>query len=435
MQTPLVAVLCLVAAGAAFAAGWGMSGARSAAGSPEDAVESARLAREVEDLRQKLDEERARRPRGEVARTRSRDESAAEGDAQVDAAAAEASSPAAAPGAEAGAEPAAFSLEGVTDAAAASKKFMAFVEAQLKRGEPGYAAILAALDGLFKDKEKMQALFSDEAAASRQLYPWVKLLVNHDAQVIDLTEYVFKTMAENPSAFENTTDSNQLEIFTEGMGFLMPGAVPEDRLARFRGYAEKILATPESEQPKAVRGNRSEIERLLQRFWSAPITVEQALEKLKSGDVPARDLVKYLRMVPPEAAAMLDVTSLVVPHLRQGSFDVVRWLGSPPLDRVDFARLDQAVLEAVDANKVQWVQFATYARSGRKQWTDLRPLFDRALAGSERSVSAALQTLGSGMLQSNLRPDKAYVEALLTRTDIPEATQTQLKAAYGLNVK
>ena len=126
MQTPLVAVLCLVAAGAAFAAGWSMSGAKSADGSPEQEVESARLAREVEDLRKKLDEERARRPRSEIARARAREETPNEVDVQVDVVPAGAPSPAAAPGDV----PAAFSLEGVTDAADASKKFMSVSWAQ-----------------------------------------------------------------------------------------------------------------------------------------------------------------------------------------------------------------------------------------------------------------------------------------------------------------
>ena len=429
MKTPLVAAVCALAVAGAFAAGWAMSGARAPAEAPPDPHEKEQLVREIADLTHRLDEERSRRPRGEGGRARSRDEEPQESAAAVEAAP---SAPAMAEAAPSG-EPLAFSLEGVTDPADASKKFMAFVEANLGRGDAGFAAILQALDGVWKDKEKMRVLFADEAAAARELYPWIKMLVKREAQVLDLNEYVFRTMAEKPSEFANFTESNQLEIFTEGLGFLTPGAVSEDRLARLRGYAEKIIATPEDQQPKAIRGNRSEIERLLERFWAAPITPEQALEKLKSGDVSARDLVKYLRMVPPDAAALIDVTALVVPHVKQGSYDVLRWLGTPPLDHLDYARLDQAVLEGVESGKTNWQQLATYAqRSGRKQWADLRPLFDRALAGRERSVSAALQALSSGMLPGNLRPDKAYVEALLSRSDIPEATQNQLKALYNI---
>ncbi len=432
MQTPLAAVLCVVAAGAAFAAGWSMSGARSSDGSPHEAVETATLQREVDALHRQLADERARKARGEGTRVRSRESEAEETTATVEAAAAGTITPAAAPGGE----PAAFSLEGVTDAADASKKFMAFVEAQLARGDAGFAAILQALDSLWRDKEKMQALFADEGAASRQLYPWIKLLVERDAQVIDLTEYVFKKMAEDPKSFANTANPNELEIFTEGMGFLMPGAVPADRLARLRGYAEKMLATPESEQPEALRGNRNEIERLLARYWAEPITAEQALEKLKSGDVPPRELVKYLRMAPPDALALIDVTALVAPHVRQGNWDVLRWLGSPPLDHLDLARLDQAALEGVDSGKTNWPQLAQYAqRRGSKQWADVRPFIDRALAQGERTSAAALQVVASGMLAGTLRPDKAYVETLLTRTDVPEAVQNQLKALYDLNPK
>jgi hypothetical protein len=429
MKPPLVAAICAVAVVAAFLVGRATSGAESPADAPSHGDDSVRLAREVEDLKRKLDEERTHRPRGEGGRARAREETPQADEASVE------SAPAAAPEANAAADagPAAFSLEGVTSAADASKKFMAFAEAQLARGDAGFAAILQALDGVFKEKEKMQALFADEASAARELYPWVKFLVSHEAQVTDLNEYVFRTMAENPAAFASTSSPKSLEMFTEGLSFLMPGAVPEERLARLRGYAEKIMATPESSQPEAIRGNRSEIERLLSRFWMAPITAEQALEKLKAGDVPARDIVRYLRMVPPEAAALLDVTALVLPHLKQGNYDMLRWLGAPPLDHLDFSRLDPAVLEGIDAGKANWSQLATYVqRSGRKQWADLRPLFDRALAQGERTSAAALQVLGSGMLQPSMRPDRAYVESLLTRSDIPEATQKQLKAAYGI---
>lgn len=431
MRTPLVAAAWVATIAGAFVAGRALAPERPPEREHASAGDAIKLSQQVDDLERTIAKLEAKRAHRDGGRVRAGEETPSADAAPTQAAPASASSVAADVAA-----PAAFSLEGVTDAADASKKFMAFVEAQLKRGDTGFAAILQALDSLWKDQEKMKVLFADEGAASRLLYPWIKLLVQHDAQMTDLTEYVFRTMAENPSAFANTADSKELELFTEGLGFLMPGAVSEERLARLRGYAEKFLATPESDQPKALRGNRSEVERLLARFWSSPITPEQALEKLKAGDVPPRDLVKYLRMVPPEAAAMLDVTALVVPHVRQGSYDAMRWLGSPPLDHLDYSRLDPAVLEGVDAGKTNWSQLATYARiPGRKQWSEVRPLFDRALAGSERCVSTALQVLASGILPSNLRPDKAYVESLLTRPDVPETMQNQLKAMYEVGVK
>jgi hypothetical protein len=436
---PLVVAGVLVVVGvAAFFAG--RSGAGEGGGSDGDgaadgpASERERaLAKEVEDLERRLAEEKARRGRGGDggrARARSAEETSGDAGAPNTGAGGGVPDPMAAPDAALDPE-AAFSLEGVSDGREASQRMMQFAKAQLGRGDAGFAAILKAMDALLADKDRMRSLFSDETAASRELYPWIKLMVEREAQMLDLNEYVFRTMAENPQQFAASAGDDALEIFTEGFAFVLPGAVPEERLARMRGYAKKILATPESEQPDAVRRSRRDLERLVERFWAEPVTLEQALAKLRAGEVEPRDLVRYLRMLPPDVAATLDVTALAVPHVRSGDYALIRMLGVPPLNNLDVARLDAAVLEGIEAEEFASHFLGQYlSRTGRTSWSDARAFFERALGQGETVRRVAMQALTQ--LPPNLRPDKSWVEDLLRRGGVPEVTEKQLRATFGL---
>ena len=46
----------------------------------------------------------------------------------------------------------------------------------------------------------------------------------------------------------------------------------------------------------------------------------EALERLKAGDVPAAQIARLLRMVPPEMVSELDVGALAAPLLRKGFY-------------------------------------------------------------------------------------------------------------------
>jgi len=72
--------------------------------------------------------------------------------------------------------------------------------------------------------------------------------MDRDQQVVAMTETIYTTAAEDPVWFEGL-DGNTLELFTEGMAILLPGAVGEEQLERFRGYAGKILAMPRDSCP------------------------------------------------------------------------------------------------------------------------------------------------------------------------------------------
>jgi hypothetical protein len=439
MKGPLLFVVGGLAVGVAFFAGR-MTGGDGDGGSATttDAEDAERFERRVEELTKQLAAERARRAASEPAAGRAR--AARGGAAGAAEAGADGESGAASPGATAAASapsggaavPATFTLEGVTSADEGSKRFMAFADAQLARGPEGYDAILDAMGTIYEERKAVEALFGDEATATRHLYPWIRFLVEREQPIVDLSEHLFRRMAEQPESFAELPSGKVLEPFSEGVGILLPGVVDEARLATFRGYAEKFLATPADQQPAALQNVRSDVERLLARFWAVPVSAEDALAKLKAGGVPARDIGRLVRAVPKDALATLDLTALVEPLLREGNQDVYGVLRSVPADRLDAARCDTAILAGLEAGRVQSHFIGTTLQQlGRRQWSDARSLFDRALGASETARNAAAEALVHYM-GGSLRPDKAYVEDLLARGTLPERTAAMLRTTYGI---
>lgn len=389
---------------------------------PRDTAEVDRLRRKVTELEEKADAAKVRRDTG----PQRREVVAAEA-APIPGALPE-PEPVASPDSAVGA----FSLEGIDSPEEGSERLMAFLDAQFARGEAGFPAILEALGEIWQNREMVEGLFADEATATRFLYPWVKYLVEHEDHVLDFSEHLYKTMAENPGALARVPDDDVLEIFTEGVAILLPGAVPEERLARFREYGRKILETPETDQPQAVRQNRQEIERALAQFWAAPLTVEEALAKLRSGEVPPRELRRLLRLVPADALQGIDLTALLLPAISQGHNDVLRVLQQLPKDRLDLGRLDAAVEEAAASRSIHGWFLSSYLQStGRTKWMEIRPFMDRIIGRGEGAAVVAVQALAQFLPQGS-RPEKEYMADLLARGAVPDGFEDIVRKAYGL---
>jgi hypothetical protein len=135
------------------------------------------------------------------------------------------------------------SFEGLDSAEDVSARLMAFVEQQLARGEAGTIPLLKAMAAI-EDSEVLRRLFAEEDAAVRHFYPWIRFLVEREDRVVNLTENVFRTMAESPQSLSWMEKDDALEIFTQGAAMLLPGIVSEERMATFRALAKKVLETP-----------------------------------------------------------------------------------------------------------------------------------------------------------------------------------------------
>jgi hypothetical protein len=389
--------------------------------------ETSRLRRENEDLRKRVEllrvagraEDPIRRP-AEPGRL---DDDAAGGGGVRAAPAADDDSPIAMDGALP-------SIEGVASAHELSALLMRFVDRELAKGPEGYRTLLRALAAIPEQEKTLERFFRDEATAFRELYPWVKFLVEREEQVLDVTEFVFRTMAEEPSFFEGM-DDNPFEVFTEGVAVLLPGAVPPERLERFRAHARKILAQPRDSYPDPIKDNWSDIKRALTRYWSEPVSTDEALEKLRAGGLDGGQALKLLSTLTPEQLRGIDVTALLAPALATGQYDAIRALRSLPPVPLDLNRLDATVLGAMQGGTANgWFARSYLEATRRNEWAKVRPFVESALASNEKARDAAVDTIIR--LPGSMRPSKDEVRDLLARYEIPEARARRLKGSYGI---
>ncbi|MFO0933418.1 MAG: hypothetical protein U1E39_11995 [Planctomycetota bacterium] len=335
-------VLALVIAAVAGAGGY-LAGSRAGGAAPTDAD----LATENDRLRERvagLERDLAGRP---VAL-------AAGGGARPDPAAVAATGPAASgprvpdgspprPGEEV---PFPTLIDGMTQDEFVKAAFR-FLEAQLARGTEGHFAILKAIDEhLVKDKG-LQRMFGSEEDAARLAYPLLKFAVHHEGQVVDLMATAFRTMAETPQAFADL-DDDTFAVFTEGIAIALPGAVGPEQLAKFSGWVEKVLATPEGTLPKSVEGIRRKLTRLLQ-VWAPPLGVDDAIAALARPEALSPERVaSILRRLPKEALTRVDLMPIVGPMIDRGEFEALDLLRQVELPPADLAALDRREIVALN---------------------------------------------------------------------------------------
>ena len=327
------------------------------------------------------------------------------------------------PGSEEAGAP--FDLEGVTTPDEAFDRLMRHVAALLARGEAGHLELLAFLDQDLVRGKELKRLFGSEEEAMRFLYPAIQFLVRRDAQVVDLTETVFRTMATNPQAFA-AFDDDTLEVFTEGVGVLLPGAVDDERMARFRGYATAILEAPEGTQPEAVTRNRRRVERLM-GYWAPRLGPEEAKARLESGQASAQEVMGLLKRLPADQRAGLDLGALLAPVVASGDYRAMQVLRQVAIEPRDVTLLDRAAIEGLVGGKLnEWTFHQYLDATGRGSWPAAQPLLEVALSEGEPARSAAVMTL------RRLAPPKDYVAWVLESYDLPEATRERLTATFGL---
>ncbi|MHC4934202.1 MAG: hypothetical protein ACYTGV_18675, partial [Planctomycetota bacterium] len=207
-----------------------------------------------------------------------------------------------------------FTIENLTSVDQASTLFMKFAKHKLDQGPEGHLELLRILDQVAQDKELQQRLFRNEEELIRHLYPWVKFLVNNDQKVVGMMETLYRTAAETPEWFEGM-DDNTLEPFTEGLAILLPSAVSEETLDRFRGYVNRILERPKDSLPKALRGNSGEFKRNL-KYWAPPLKGEELVQRLLDPNVSAVEKLELIQRVDPKDVAGVDVVGLLADALR-----------------------------------------------------------------------------------------------------------------------
>jgi len=292
-----------------------------------------------------------------------------------------------------------FDITTFDDADQAFQAFLAYAATMLAKGEEGHLALLEAISRNFADKPGEQVLkemLGNEEQALRYLYPLIRFAMNHDAEVVDMTETVFKTMAKDPQRLRDV-DNDPIGLFTEGVAVMLPGMVDAKRLERFRAYAVGMLETPEAEQPRSVARQRRDVQRAMES-WAPPISKEEALERLRRGDVAAEEAMSLLRRLGPDDVRGLDLDALVGPLLERDGWRVMTLVGRLQPDADTLARLDARFLRAARTGTLEASMVPTWLRwTGRRTWEASRAFIEAGLQGGNTASNGAFLMAAVGL--------------------------------------
>lgn len=319
-------------------------------------------------------------------------------------------------------------LEGAATPEEALGRILAYASAQLAGGRDGQRELYRTLDRLLEDKT-LEGLLDDRQDGPRSAYPLARFLVERDAQVADLAEEVFRSAAEDPQFFEGTGNGT-LEVFTEGLGPVLPGMLSDARLDRLRGYVLAALQQPDERQPRALRSNRGELQRLLES-WVPALPPAEALARLKEGKVVGREALALLRRVRPEDRGSLDLVGLLGPLFDEGD---VRVLSSNLLQGLDgrtLSTLDTRLIDASarDGKSIGDWHFRTWlAATARLTWEGGRGFVEQALRMGGRTADNGALLL----VQLQPRPPADAVDSLLKSYNVSARVAQSVRGAFGL---
>ncbi|MDJ0522408.1 MAG: hypothetical protein QNJ90_10100 [Planctomycetota bacterium] len=333
-----------------------------------------------------------------------------------------------------GAEPAKGTPEEVTEFDIATfdhpdkafRAFLAYADTMLKRGPEGHLALLETINETFAEKPGeriVEQLLGDEDQAVRYMYPLIRFALNHDAQIVDMTETIFKTMAENPQRFREL-DDDPLEMFTEGVAVMLPGMVDAKRLERFRGYAVAMLETPEDSQPRSVQRQRRDIQRAMES-WAPPVSTEEALQRLRDGNLKPEEAASLLRRLGPEDVRGLDLDALVGPLLERDGWRVMTLISRLRPDPGSMAKLDARFLRAATSGSQHPQMVRTWLHwTGRRSWDKSRDFIEAGLQAGTVKTNGHFLMAAMGMRPP---PDDEWIDWAERTYEFDDTTRLFLK--------
>jgi len=291
----------------------------------------------------------------------------------------------------------------------AFQALLAYAATKLAEGAKGQLELLETLNRTFMTKPgegQVQELLGSKEQAVRFIYPVIRFAMNHDAEVADMTETVFRTMAEDPQRLAEM-DKDTLEIFTEGIAFMLPGMVGPKRLETMREYARATLLTSEDRQPQSVRRSRRNIQRALES-WAPAVSSEEALQRLQQGTLSAEEAMAMLKRLSPEEASRLDIEALLGPILETDGHRAVSLIGRLKPDASTLARLDQRLIKGVIRGRTSQSLVEYYLRyTGRYTWEKARLFIETGLQQASRDTAG---TFMLAALRLRPGPDQSWVD-------------------------
>ena len=326
--------------------------------------------------------------------------------------------------AEADDEP--FTLEGLTTPADVSAGLMAYADRKLKQGPEGHKQLLKTMDALMRDRA-LREMLRDESRLVPLAYPWVKFLVDRDRYVVAMTETIYKTAAEDPQWFAEL-DDDTLEPFTEGIAVILSGAADEKTMARFREYAEAILAHPPDTLPESLKKNLRDIQQALQ-FWAPPVAPEDMLRQLADPTVSQAIKLGLLGRVDPSTLRGVDVAGILAPAIQAGNHDAMRLVRRFPLGAGELVALDRAFIEGAAGGTLHPWTIHQYMRDTKREtWALEEPFLREGL----RRGGKAVEVFAQGMLWLPEQAPKSFAREVLANYTLPDNLVKQIKERFQI---
>ena len=308
----------------------------------------------------------------------------------------------------------------------AFQALLAYAATMLNKGPDGHLALLETISKTFAEKpgeRVVEELLGDERQGVRYLYPLIRFALNHDAQVVDMTETIFKTMAEDPQRL-GEIDDDPLEMFTEGIAVMLPGMVDAKRLERFRGYALGILETPESSQPRTVQRQRRDVQRAIES-WAPPLSTEEVLERLRRGPETPEETLSLLRRLKPQDVRGLDLDALLGPLLEKEGWTVMMLISRLQPDAGTLAKFDGRFQRAVLAGMMNPQMIRNWLSwTGRRTWDSARDFIESGLQGGTAKTNGGFLMAAMGLTP---QPDAEWLDWAERTYEYDDTTRLYLK--------
>jgi len=224
-----------------------------------------------------------------------------------------------------------------------SRQAMAFIDAQLRRGPEGHRALLLMFAEWDKHEDQIEMLFaSNSDQLPKLIYPWIRMIVRRESDVVAFVDTVFATAAETPEWFE-AIDDESMTLITEIIGPILPGMTSEQTIARIRENLGKMLKKGEGALPKALAEHYDEFS-ALHLAWAGPLSVEEARKLLLDSSLPAEEKLQVLQRTPAEAVVGIELASILGPALREEEWGAIQQIKRFDLGARDLLALDEAIL-------------------------------------------------------------------------------------------
>ena len=324
-----------------------------------------------------------------------------------------------------------FSWDGIKTPEQAVDRFLAYARTMLGMGREGHLKLFEQICTWGEDREfqkRVEMLFGRGERAARHLVPLIQAALDHREALADMNETLLVQMVEKPEYFADK-DDDPLEIFTEGLGMVLPAVVSEERLATWTSYVKAILAQDEATQPKAIQKSRRDLERLI-RAWMPDMDPDEIFKMLDGGVSPDEALA-LIEQLPPDALERVDIGQYLGPKVAAGDWRAMRLLRRFQLSDNARARLDVNVQAGVANGNLHGWHIADYLRStGRHTWDAARGFIEQGLRDTNPAVR---DKFAQAALNVRPRPSADWAREAMQTFELSDNMRSQFKRIWNLD--